>query len=103
MKLNVHATHNLLGLSWKIRELTVSITPEFRAEVVHLLNTSWHDSRESFDIKELEMLVGKLGKYGQGFCSIFHMMPSLYAWGAFALRENNDLPHSTHNEVYKVD
>ena len=51
LKLNVHAIHILLGLYWNICELTVDITPEFRAEMVHLLNTTSHDNRESFNIK----------------------------------------------------
>ena len=51
LKLNVHVIQLLLGLSWNTCELTVGITPEFRAEVVHLLNATWHDSRESFDTK----------------------------------------------------
>ena len=51
LKLNMHIIQILLGLSWNTRELTVGITPEFRAEVVHLLNTTWHDGRESFNIK----------------------------------------------------
>ena len=42
------------------------------------------------------MLVRKLERCGQGFRPIFHMMPYLYASGAFALRENNDFLHSTH-------
>ena len=51
MKLNVHAIQILLGLSWDTRNLTVGITPEFRVETAHLLKTTWHDGRESFDLK----------------------------------------------------
>ena len=38
LKLKVRAIHIVLGLSWNTRELTVGITPDFRAEVVHLLD-----------------------------------------------------------------
>lgn len=70
--------------------------------MVCLLNTTWDDSRESFDIKELEILVRKLGRCGQGFCPIFHMMPSLHASGAFSLRENKNFLHSTHKRYRKL-
>ena len=46
------------------------------------------------------MLVGKLGRCGQGFCPIFYMMPAVYASCVFALRENNDILYSTH-KVYR--
>ena len=96
LKLDVHAIQLLLGLSWNTRELAVGITPEFRAEVVHLLNTTWHDNRASFDIKYLKRLVGRLGRCGQGFFPIFHKMPPLCASGAFALKENDEFLYSTH-------
>ena len=101
LKLNVHAIHILLGLSWTC-ELTVGIIPEFGAEVVHLLKTSWHDGRESFDIKELEFFAGKLGICEQEFCPIFHMMSPLYALGAFALREKDEFLYSTHKGYRKL-
>ena len=36
------------------------------------------------------MLVGKLGRIGQVYRPIYHLMPMLYASVAFALRENNE-------------
>ena len=52
----------LLGLSWTTTDLIVEITPNFRIEAGHLLKTIWHNDSKSFDIKELEMLVGILGR-----------------------------------------
>ena len=43
MKLNVHAIHILIGLSWNTQYLIVGITPEFKVETAHLLKTTWHD------------------------------------------------------------
>ena len=60
LTLRVHAIQFLLEFSWNTHELTVGITPELRAEVVHFLKTTWHAGRACFDIKELEVLVGKL-------------------------------------------
>ena len=98
----MHALNIFLGLSWNTQDLMVGITSEFRTEVAHLLKTNWHDGRESFDIKELEVLVGKLGQCRQGFGPTFHMMPSVYASGAFILRGNNDFFYSTHNGYRKL-
>ena len=48
------------------------------------------------------MLVGRLGRCGQGVCPIFHIMLLLYASGAFALRENIDFLHSTQQDYRKL-
>ena len=67
MLLEVNAVQMLLGLLWNTRNMTVSITPEFRLETVHLIQHTWHAGRESFEIGELELLVGKLGRIGQAY------------------------------------
>ena len=64
--------------------MTVGITPEYRAETVHLLKTTWNKGRESFDVQELEKLVGKLGRIGQAYQPVYHLMPTMYALVAFA-------------------
>ena len=76
----------LLGLVFDTRTMTVGITDEYRAEVLHMIN-SW-EGREFFTVHEMELLVGKLGRIGQAFRPIYHLMPHMYASVAYALREN---------------
>ena len=40
--LKVNAVQILLGLPWNTQDMTVSITPEFRMETVHLIQHTWH-------------------------------------------------------------
>ena len=88
--LEVHVVQILLGLLWNTRDVTVSITPEFRIETVHLIQYTWHDGRESFEIRKLELLVGKLGRIGYAYRPIYHLVPMMYASVASALCENHD-------------
>ena len=39
----IHAIQVLLGLTWNTRDMTVGITPDYRAETVRLLTTTWHE------------------------------------------------------------
>ena len=78
----------LLGLLCNTHDMSVGITLQYRLETVHLLHIVWHKGRESFIIGELELLIGNVGRIGQGFHSVFHLLPMLYASSAFALREN---------------
>lgn len=54
-----------------------------------MLESTWHEDRESFSVKEIKLLVGKLGRIGQAYRPIFHLMPHLYASVAYGLRENH--------------
>ena len=71
-------------------------------ETVHLLHTAWHKGRESFTIAELELLIGKIGRAGQGFHPVFHLIPMLHASYVFALRENNEFLISTSSGYRKL-
>ena len=77
----------LLGLEFNTREMTVSIPHAYRLEVCELLNTHWHGGRRSFTINEIEILVGKLGRIGQAFRPMYHLMGSLYKSVAFCLNK----------------
>jgi len=68
--------------------MTVSILDEFRREVLALLTATWHCCRESFTVKELELLVGKLGCIAQAYRPFYFFMSHLYSSLAFALCEN---------------
>ena len=78
----------LLGLEFDTRQMTVGIPDEYRREVCGLLNTHWHSGRRSFTINEIETLIGKLGRIGQAFRPIYHLMGSMYKSVAHCLRSN---------------
>lgn len=79
----------LLGFLFNTRTMTVGIPPAFRADLLQLLRSKWHAGRVMFTVRELEELVGKLGRVGQVFRPIYHLMPQMYASVAFALRQNS--------------
>ena len=65
----------LLWLVFNTRAMTVGITNAFRQEVLGLLTNTWDASRESFTVSKMEKLVGKLGRIGQAYWPIYHLMP----------------------------
>jgi hypothetical protein len=87
-ELEVSPMQILLGLRVNTRELTVSISDEFCSKVLALLTTTWHCPRERFTVKELELLVGKLGRIAQAYRPFYFCMSYLYSSLAFALRKN---------------
>lgn len=80
----------LLGLTFCTRSLTVGITDKYREELLELLNRTWHKSRKSFNMHELEILVGKCARLGEGAIWVYHLMTHMYRSTAFSLRENKE-------------
>ncbi len=68
--------------------LLVNTPEDFHREVLALLTSTWHSRRESFTVKEVELLVGKLGRIAQAYRPFYFFMSHLYSSLAFALREN---------------
>jgi hypothetical protein len=50
----------------------------------------------------MEELVGKLGRTGQAYRPIYHLMPHMYALVAFALRDNEYFLASTSRNFRKM-
>lgn len=92
----------MLGLQFDTRAMTVGVTQEFRAEVLELLTKTWHDGRQSFTVHEMELLIGKLGRVGQAFRPVYHLMPQLYASCAYALRQNHFYMAATSRRFRKL-
>lgn len=92
----------LLGLLFDTRSMTVGITKEYRAEVLNLLTKTWHAGRISFTVKKMEELVGKLGRIGQAFRAIYHLMPHLFGSVAYALRENENFLMTSSKKFRKM-
>ncbi len=87
-ELEVSPSQILLGLQVNTQEMTVTILDEFCSKVLALLTTTWHCHQESFMVKELELLVGKLRRIAQAYRPFYFLMSDLYLSLAFALREN---------------
>jgi hypothetical protein len=87
-ELKVSPSQILLGLRVNTQEMTVTISDKFRSEVLALLTTTWHCCQESFMVKELKLLVGKLGHIAQAYRPFYFLMSHLYSSLAFVLREN---------------
>ena len=100
LKLQVSYCLVLLGLVINTRTMTVGVTDAYRKEVTDLLVNTWHDGRQAFYVSELEKLVGKLGRLGQAYRPIYHLMPHLYASVAYALRQNHEYL-TTHSRQFR--
>ena len=100
--LSLGTSQVLLGLKFDSRAMTVGITPKFRADTLSLLKSSWHQARQSFSIHEMEVTVGKLGRIGQSFRPLYHLMPHLYASVAYALRQNKSYLSNTSKEFREL-
>jgi hypothetical protein len=87
-ELKVSTIQILLGLRVNTQEMTVTISDEFCSEALALITTTWHCHWESFMVKELELLVGKLGRIAQAYRPFYFLMSHLYSSLAFALHEN---------------
>lgn len=92
----------LLGFQFDTRLMTVGITSDFRAELVTLLTQTWHAGRQSFSVPELETLVGKLGRVGQIFPPIYHVLGQLYASLGYALRQNGRWLYGSNKEYRQL-
>ena len=75
----------LLGLVFDTRHMTIEIDDEYRLQTFTMLRSTWHKHQESFTIKEVELLIGKLARIGHAFRPMYHLLPHLYASVAYAL------------------
>ncbi len=66
LELVVAPKQRMLGLIIDRNNLTVGIPPDYVAEVLNLINTTWHSHRRCFTIGEAQKLTGKLGHLAEG-------------------------------------
>lgn len=85
----------LLGFVFNTRSLTIGIPDEFREETIALIEELLSSHDGCFTVRQIERVVGKLGRIGQAFRPIYHLMPHLYASTAYALKENKSYLVST--------
>ena len=58
----------LLGILFNTHDMTVSVTPQYRQETLHLVETTWNN-RDLFYVNEIEMLIGKLNRFCRDMCN----------------------------------
>jgi len=91
----------MLGLIVDTNSLTVGIPPDYVAEVLDLLNTTWHSHRRCFTVGEAQKLTGKLG-LAEGANWVFHLLTHLYASIVYALSEKKRLLSDTSPEFCNI-
>ncbi len=66
MELVVAPKQRMLGIIINTNNLTVGIPPDYVAEVLDLISTTWHSHRHCFTVGEAQKLTGKLGYLMEG-------------------------------------
>ena len=89
-ELVVGPTQIVLGLSLDTNKMTVGITEDYIQQVRSLLQ-KWDPSRRFFNVSDMQKLVGKLARLGEGAPWIYKLMSHLYTSLAFALKSNTEL------------
>ncbi len=91
LELVVAPKQRMLGLIIDRNNLMVGIPPDYVAEVLDLINTTWHSHHRCFTLGEAQKLTGKLGHLAEGAHWVFHLPMHLYASIAYALTKNKRL------------
>ncbi len=61
LELVVAPNQRMLGLIIDTNNLTVGILPDYIAEILNLISTTWHSHRPHFIVGEAQKLMGKVG------------------------------------------
>ena len=65
-----------LGLLFNTRDMTISMTDKYQKEVLDLLDTILYKYRE-ITVKQMKLLIGKLGQIGQAYRPVYYLMPQM--------------------------
>jgi hypothetical protein len=102
LELVIAPKQRMLGLIIDTNNLTVGILPDYIAEVLNMINTTWHSHHRRFTIGEAQKLTGKLGHLAEGAHWVFHLLTHLYTSMAYALTENKRLLADTSPEFRDI-
>ena len=80
----------VLGLVVDTNKMTVGMTDEYIQQCRELLNL-WDQDQRFFKVGDMQKLVGKLARLGEGAPWIYKLMSHLYTSLAFALKSNTEL------------
>jgi hypothetical protein len=81
----------VLGLYVDTNKMTIGITQEYRQQVKSILNDNWTSKRRFFRAGDMQKLIGKIARLGEGAPWIFKLMSHIYTSLAFALQNNKTL------------
>ena len=88
LELVIGTIQTILGLTVDTNLMTVGITPQYRQQVFNLITEKWPDTRRIFKVKDIQMLVGKVARLGEGAPWIYKIMSHVYTSLAYALKQN---------------
>jgi hypothetical protein len=89
-ELTVGPRQIVLGLVVDTNSMMVGITPKYIQQVRDLLN-NWDSNVRMFRVNDMQKLVGKLARLGNGAPWIFKLMSHLYTSLAYSLKNNKQL------------
>jgi len=89
-ELTVGPVQIALGLVINTNTMTVGITDEY-IDKVRILLSNWDPNKRFFQVNDMQKLIGKLARLGEGAPWIFKLMSHLYTSLAFALKSNTAL------------
>ncbi len=78
-------------MSVDTNKMTVGITKEYREQVRVILETNWTSKRKFFRARDIQKLIGKIARLGEGAPWIFKLISHIYTSLAFALQNNKAL------------
>jgi hypothetical protein len=102
LELVIAPKQRMLGLIIDTKNLTVGIPPDYVAEVLNLISTTWHSHHRCFTIGEAQKLTEKLGHLAEGTHWVFHLLTHLFASIAYALAENKRLLVDTFSKFHNI-
>ncbi len=102
LELVIAPKQRMLGLIIDMNNLTVGIPPDYVAEVLNLISTTWYSHCRCFTDREAQKLMGKFCHLAEGAHWVFHLLTHLYASIAYALVENKRLLIDTSPEFCNV-
>jgi hypothetical protein len=91
LELFVVPVQKMIGLKIDTNCLMVSIPAEYVAEVLDLINTTWHTCRRRFTVGETQKLTGKLVHLAEDAHWLFHLLTHVYSSIEEVLAENKRL------------
>jgi hypothetical protein len=100
-KLIVGPRQIILGLIIDTNKMTVGMTDEYIQQCRDLLNL-WDQSQRFFKVGNMQKLVGKLARLGEGALWIYKLMSHLYTSLAFALKSNAELLKKSSREFREI-
>jgi hypothetical protein len=81
--------------------MTIGITEEYM-EKVRILLSKWNDKQRTFHVKEMQKLIGKLARLGEGAPWIYKVMSKLYTSMSIALRSNTEFLNNSSTEFCEI-